>query len=113
MKRAVVATLAFAFACKHPAPPNCSALTPPSHATYKPSNVFGEPSCAMTCDPGWLDCDQSESSGCETSAIGRAPHTVIEIGSFTACTTGCEKGFSDCDGDLQNGCESDAACTHR
>jgi hypothetical protein len=69
-------------------------------------NVFGEPSCAMRCEAGWLDCDQNETNGCETSTVGRAPHTIIELGAFTACTIGCERGWSDCDGNLENGCEA-------
>ncbi len=100
---AVVAVLV---SCKHAPPPNCNALAAVSHATYSPANVFGEPGCAMRCEAGWLDCDQSETNGCETSVVGRAPHTTIELGAFTACSVGCERGWLDCDGDLQNGCEA-------
>jgi hypothetical protein len=64
----------------------------------------------MICQPGWLDCDANENSGCETEAKGRAPHTIIELGAFTSCATGCERGWYDCDDDMQNGCEQDAAC---
>jgi len=105
---AVTKTLLIAvlFSCKHAPPPDCSALATVPHAIYTPSNVFGESSCAMRCEAGWLDCDQSEANGCETSAVGRAPHTTIELGAFTACTVGCERGWFDCDGNLQNGCEA-------
>jgi len=97
--------------CKHAPPPDCSAIGVVPHATYAPANNFGEPSCAMRCETGWLDCNQNEKDGCETSAVGRAPHTVIELGSFTACAVACEHGWSDCDGDPENGCETQS-CTH-
>ncbi|HEX4514160.1 MAG TPA: hypothetical protein VH054_11510 [Polyangiaceae bacterium] len=108
----IVALLLFAAGgCKHAHGPDCGALAKVPHATYRASDALGEPSCAMTCDQGWLDCDNAESDGCETSTSGALPHTSIEPGAFTACMTGCQPGFHDCDGDPQNGCESTAACT--
>jgi hypothetical protein len=103
-------TFLLALACKHAPPPDCSALSPRAHATYGPSSAFGEPSCAMICQPGWLDCDENETNGCETSTVGLTPHTVIELGAFTRCATSCERGWYDCDEDMRNGCEQHDAC---
>lgn len=105
-----IVLVAVLVACNHSRAPDCNALAAVPHATYASSDVFGEPRCALRCEAGWLDCDQTEANGCETSTVGRAPHTTIELGAFTACTVGCEPGWFDCDGNLQDGCEAQS-CT--
>jgi sugar lactone lactonase YvrE len=74
--------------------------------------------CAITCDPGFEDCNGDASDGCEAdlqsdvtscgacgSICGGAHDTPSCVGG--ACVLACEKGFDDCNGDALDGCETD------
>ncbi len=78
-------------------------------------------SCALSCDPGWGDCNSDPSDGCETETATNMMHCGAcgafcpEAGSFraidTVCTGGrclvsCEADWGDCDMDPSNGCET-------
>ena len=74
--------------------------------------------CALTCNPGFGDCDGIEANGCETDtqtslgdcgACGNVCVSFNGTGSCHAgaCTLACMPGFGDCDGNPHNGCETD------
>ncbi|MEZ4302193.1 MAG: DNRLRE domain-containing protein, partial [Polyangiaceae bacterium] len=75
-------------------------------------------SCAITCDPGFADCDGDPATGCEadlasTATCGACAVACAFANAGATCDNGqcamgsCEPGFADCDGDPSNGCESD------
>src|SRR5277367_4795834 len=73
--------------------------------------VGQKPDCTLTCDEGFLNCNDNDNDGCETSqnSSDAGPNTIIVPlwGSWGGgCTTACAKGFSDCDGNKKNGCET-------
>lgn len=73
--------------------------------------------CVLNCDPGWSDCDNNPTNGCEV-------HTDVDNAHCGSCTTpctvangtpacaaglctvgSCTTGFQDCDMNPKNGCE--------
>ena len=108
--------------------PRCSTAPPCSnhsapHATFDVASGCAGYYCAMNCDDGFLDCNNDQSDGCETSTSGLPPHTVLDpsplgsggcmsggssssVGQIGSCSIDCEPGFFDCDGDKKNGCET-------
>ncbi len=85
-------------------------------------------SCAMSCDDGFGDCDESPDNGCEVqlgtdtdcAACGNDCSNEFDKAAGTcvdgACAMGdCEDGYADCDGNSANGCEmelgTDANCS--
>jgi hypothetical protein len=75
----------------------------------------GVAACAITCNPGFADCDMRASNGCETATntltnCGACGRTCAGSNATGVCTTGscvltCNAGFSDCDDNIANGCE--------
>jgi hypothetical protein len=108
--------------------PRCSTAPPCSnhaapHASFDLAQGCAGYYCAMTCDPGFADCNDNQGDGCETSTTsGLPPHTELDtsgassdvgcgesapsIGSIGQCAIVCEPGFFDCDHDKTNGCET-------
>lgn len=95
----------------------CDTVCPMNH--NRATCNHGE--CTMTCDPGWGDCDQNASNGCETSyftdprhcgACGRACATagVNQVYAGTCydrqCRTLCNTGYEDCNRTASDGCET-------
>jgi hypothetical protein len=75
---------------------------------------------ALSCPPGFADCDGDPTNGCEgalsTSAescgacgvMCRAADHEAPLCSAGACIRVCDAGFADCNGDPADGCEIDA-----
>ncbi len=77
--------------------------------------------CAMSCTPGFRDCDGDSSNGCEVDSNSNVMHcgtcgtvcptmgatAVCVMGRCRVTTTTCQTGFGDCDRDEANGCEVD------
>ncbi len=76
--------------------------------------------CAMgDCKPGYADCDQDSSNGCEVSTsmdptnCGSCGNTCLPADNATVgcllgtCMMVCDEGYKDCDQDPANGCETD------
>ena len=80
-----------------------------------PSCVAG--ACEISCDPGFTDCDDDRSNGCEANTASDATNcgkcrNVCDAGNATPrCNAGvcgvsdCPAGLGDCDGKPSNGCE--------
>lgn len=90
--------------------PRCSTAPPCSNHTA-PNATFDVQQgcvgyyCAMQCDPGFLNCDNDESNGCETPITSPPPHAQFSADTGT-CTIVCDPGFSNCDEIESNGCET-------
>jgi hypothetical protein len=78
------------------------------------------------CDPGWHDCDQDPSNGCESelkdsSNCGACGVECSFNNATASCATGtcefgaCNQGYADCNGNTSDGCEiqlgTDAHCS--
>src|SRR5262249_6330774 len=74
--------------------------------------------CALTCTPGYEDCNQNTADGCE-SLTQNDPHNCGMCGNDCpsgpsvpatcvagACTLDCPPGTGNCDGNAANGCET-------
>jgi hypothetical protein len=73
--------------------------------------------CAITCNPGYGDCSNGTSDGCETDLLTSTAHCgkcntacKNQYGS-TSCSNGtcnpqCSSGYANCDGNKANGCEA-------
>lgn len=92
---------------------------------YVCSGNNGSPSCAsgscsIVCNPGYANCDNNASNGCEVNITtdvnncGSCGHTcsgganvaVSGCASGTCTITSCNTGYADCDGNAANGCET-------
>jgi hypothetical protein len=72
--------------------------------------------CAITCNPGFGNCDGDVTNGCETAlasdatncgACGTACGATTPLCSGGTCSSlSCSKGVADCDGNAGNGCET-------
>jgi hypothetical protein len=74
--------------------------------------------CGITCSPGFANCDNDASNGCEINLNTEPTHcgscsTACSTAGGTAgctvdgCTISCSPGFGNCDGNVSNGCETD------
>lgn len=98
-------------------PANCSACGQVC------SNVHGTPSCktskcAISCDPGYQDCDGNAINGCEINSqtdvdhCGTCATKCVKANDTPACNSGvcvvasCDTGYGDCDVIAANGCET-------
>ncbi len=74
--------------------------------------------CAMTCNPGFGDCNAASGDGCETDLrtdasncglCGTAcsfPHAAPLCSTGTCAMGACDAGFADCNGSALDGCET-------
>jgi hypothetical protein len=71
----------------------------------------------VKCKPGFGDCDNDESNGCETALntvtdcgqcgkVCEVPDGVASCAGGICTAAECEEGRADCDGDVENGCET-------
>ncbi len=91
----------------------------PAVASSAPRCTAGH--CAVTCSPGYGDCDMNPANGCETdlrssvAACGTCGHACTVPPNATAtCATStcgfvCNTGYADCNGLPADGCEVDVA----
>jgi hypothetical protein len=73
--------------------------------------------CKLECDPGFTDCDNNPTNGCEIQTsndlnnCGTCSHVCSVPNATPVCAGGacevgnCNVGFADCDGQPANGCE--------
>jgi hypothetical protein len=75
---------------------------------------------AASCNPGYGDCDNDPSTGCETNlstAMAHCGRCGNACAATAACregvcrVSGCAAGLGNCDGDDANGCETDTNTT--
>jgi hypothetical protein len=74
-------------------------------------------SCNMTCSPGWDDCDDVRTNGCEasladpatcgscTTACAPTPHAVASCTGSGCGIASCDDGWGDCNTLASDGCE--------
>jgi hypothetical protein len=105
---------------------DCSTMSAPPHATYVLQQGCGGEYCALQCESGFVDCNDSTDDGCETAMDLTALHEVATGDTYGAgggggcggggggpvtihvgnCTFECAPGWSDCDGNAATGCET-------
>jgi hypothetical protein len=93
------------------------ACSKPAHATA----VCQKGHCGGDCEPGYGDCNNKLSDGCEQSLTdvthcgacntqcGGHHVSVSDCKNGRCFVGGCETGFADCNGDPSDGCEVDLA----
>jgi hypothetical protein len=91
----------------------CAHVCPSNHGTASCTSGV----CAISCAPGYSDCNGIASDGCETATGGDINNcggcgNVCPSGNGTpscvngTCALACAAGYSDCDGNKSNGCET-------
>ena len=101
---------------------NCGACGKDCGVVANGTTSCGSGVCAVTCNPGFFDCDGAFANGCEVDgskdavncgACGKVCGAVAN--GTAACAAGacgvgaCNVGFFDCDGSAANGCEVDGS----
>jgi hypothetical protein len=98
-------------------PSNCSSCG--NKCPFGPNStpVCNNAACAIVCDPGYADCDNNPTNGCEvhsdvdTANCGMCGNVCITPNATPGCTGGqclivtCNSGFADCDKQVPDGCE--------
>ena len=101
---------------------NCGACGKDCGSVANGTASCGSGVCAVTCAPGFFDCDGNFANGCEVDgskdvnncgACGKVCGAVAN--GAVACAAGvcgvgsCNAGFFDCDANAANGCEVDGS----
>lgn len=106
-----------------PATPDCAAESAPNATFVLAPGYCGSEYCDMRCNDGFVDCDDDQSNGCETSTDLSALHEHVGyggggggggcgggggevVGTLGSCSITCEVGWLDCDKQHPNGCET-------
>ena len=75
--------------------------------------------CKLNCDPGWSNCDNNPTNGCEVHSdidkqncggcgtVCNTPNATPACAAGTCLIAQCNPGFADCDMNPANGCEID------
>ena len=102
-------------------PRNCGACGNDCGPVDGGSSLCVDGACALSCDPGFGDCENGAADGCEASLMddplncgacrARCEPGPNQVASCDAgvCETACVAGFEDCNGDPADGCEAEVA----
>jgi hypothetical protein len=96
---------------------NCGACGATCGPLANAAASCGSGQCTGTCDPGFRDCDNSLSNGCETNvrtltSCGGCGTPCAYANAATSCTSGscslssCNAGYGNCNGLPSDGCET-------
>ncbi len=97
-------------------PTNCGGCNKVCNSTNgQPACILGL--CTIACNPGYGDCKNGPSDGCETNLgndtahCGKCNIACSNQHGTTSCSSGtcnpqCSSGYADCDGNKANGCET-------
>ena len=99
-------------------PFNCNGCGIRCEAAHASSACSGGACVIVSCEPGYLNCDQAYATGCEVDALNDLAHCggCNELCAYqnadASCQAGncifegCADGYADCNADLADGCES-------
>ncbi len=98
-------------------PTHCGGCSTVCNSTHGQPACVGS-NCAISCSPGWGNCRNGTSDGCETNLLTTTAHcgtcnTACENQhGTTSCSNGtcrpqCSGTYANCDGNNANGCETD------
>jgi serine/threonine protein kinase len=100
---------------------HCGACGHACRAAANQDTACREGACAVSCKPGWGDCNGDPADGCEVKLESSPAHcgacgNVCRAAANQdvacrggACVASCRPGHADCNGDPADGCETDVS----